>query len=427
MSYIDLFNSNTVGSSDIDKISLNNETVDFLCNKMKIDIYLEILKFIDDIKDNNNLYILFMFLDEKINEAIKNYYMYICLINYKKDLLDFRSMNTYSTGVRFGIIIDNIKDYNITEIENLINLIYENKNEYDKKIYDKYREFIENYIENNKFDYILFIIIYEIIKLNLIVDFANNRPNFNKNIFNIKDIIKKYFDNELLIDHYTYLSISYIYGYNYLITLFNNNERDIYFLKIKDIIKYIFLTNYINIDNTYAMICINIYLYQLNELGSSITIKEKEKIIITLLSRLLLQTNTFYLNNYTNYLNIDNYTENPEPKIDNFITIFKTIINKISYQQLKNFINKLNSLTDCDSDDIKFITNSEIEFKLYGGFGSQHLKPLETIEEISEDIIEIEEIENKLSFKDPTYLLNYIPMNYCKRNKLIIFINENKN
>ena len=417
MSYSDLFNSNKVESSAIGKISLNNESVDFLCNKMKIDIYLEILKFIDDIKDNNNLYILFMFLDDKINKAIKNYYMYICLSNYKINVFKYHSM--------FTLFTDNIKDYNITEIEELINLNYENENEYNKNIYDNYREFIENYIENNKFDYILFIIIYEIIKLNFIVDFANNKANINY----IKDKIKKYFDNEVLIDHYTYLSISYIYGYNYLITLFdyNDNEKDIYFLKIKDIIKYIFLTNYINIDNTYAMICINIYLYQLNELGSSITIKEKEKIIITLLSRLLLQTNTFYLNNYTNYLNIDNSTENPEPKIDNFITIFKTIINKISYQQLKNFINKLNSFTDCDSDDIKFITNSEIEFKLYGGVGNQYLPSLKTIAEDIIEIEKIEKIENKLSFKDPTYLLNYIPMNYCKRNKLIIFINQNKN
>jgi hypothetical protein len=97
--------------------------------------------------------------------------------------------------------------------------------------------------------------------------------------------IKDEYNN--LIDKYNIKKITYD---NY-----DNNIKK----KFKKIIQAIFLTNYIDINNIYAITCINIYLYH-TKTDKSYNIYH----LNALIARLLLLTNTFYLNNYTNYLRI---------------------------------------------------------------------------------------------------------------------------
>ena len=106
------------------------------------------------------------------------------------------------------------------------------------------------------------------------IDFFGNNTN-------IKDEYKN------LIDKYNIKKINYD---NY-----DNNIKK----KFKKIIQAIFLTNYIDINNIYTITCINIYLYH-TKTNNSYNIYY----LNALIARLLLLTNTFYLNNYTNYLRI---------------------------------------------------------------------------------------------------------------------------
>ena len=137
------------------------------------------------------------------------------------------------------------------------------------------------------------------------IDFFGNNTN-----------IKDEYNN--LIDKYNIKEINY---HNY-----DNNIKK----KFKKIIQAIFLTNYIDINNIYTITCINIYLYH-TKTNNSYNIYY----LNALIARLLLLTNTFYLNNYTNYLRI---SYNKKKDIS-FLDDYRFIIN-IKYDLLINHLNE---------------------------------------------------------------------------------------
>ena len=372
-------------------IKFNNNTVDFLLNKMKIKIFLEIMNFIDTDDNINDFLILSILFNERIKKFIKHYYVCNYHVRINNDVNNINNIITYV----YDNLFDNsniLSDYNFSALDNIasaktiddfINLIPENKKQiaettritkYDALNISEYLKIVENFEEDNldKFEYILFILLYQYPELSI----------------NTNDVytlyIQNYIDKSLkLHDYYIELFKSYLYGYKYLKFLIeSSSEEDKIFLDkikldIKKLIKYIFLTNYIDINYTYAIYCINIYLYEINQINQinkdDINYKaNKSRIIITLLARLLLQTNTFYLNNYTNYLNIKfSIQENKIPYISELLTneniqdliikkckinndIIKYII--ITYPYLtydKNFLSHFNE------SNIKYIIKDE--------------------------------------------------------------------
>jgi hypothetical protein len=231
---------------------------------------------------------------------------------------------------------------------------------------------------------------------------------YNKNIKLIIDLNTT--NTILLLSNYN----NYIKDINDIIEKINNNKKYLKYLKI--ILKSIFLTNYIDINNIYAITCINIYLFKMNiynENKDKYKYNENDKIniILTLLARLTLLTNVFYLNNYTNYLGITFNKDASKDNIsDNLIDIFKKIISNITYEKFKEF-KKLCYITEPsnEEDEINFINEDDtfVEYNFKGG-------------KSPDDFLD----KSKLYLNDPTYLLNYIPMNNSKRNKLTEFIQK---
>jgi hypothetical protein len=325
----------------ISYIKFNNNSVNFLLNKMKIKLFLEVMNFIDT-NDINNFALLFIFFNKDVKKFVKYHYIFN---NLPSDDMNIKN-------ILFPNYESYLIEYTINELEILdkLNSLDELKrlDTYDKVIKDKTKDELNiiddilnsyvstynNFLTNNldKFEYILFIIIYETIITKEKLD----------------NILEKYIDKSLkLYNYYLNLLKSYKYGYDYF-------KLDKLTLKIKSnikkIIKYIFLTNYIDINNTYTIYCINIYLYEMKKLN-----KTKETIIITLLARLLLQTNTFYLNNYTNYLNIDFSIDDEDIDDKSFIENIDTK-NKDTINELINkYINekyKIENITDYDINEI---------------------------------------------------------------------------
>ena len=389
--------------SDINYISNDDvDTTEYLCNKMKIFIFFEIINFIK--KDNNYEYfkLLFFSFNNNLNNVRNFYYNY------------YNPSNNISNNYK---IYNKNKTYNFSD--NLFDEIVEFSNNSDNII--TMNDLLTMHIElkadiaNFKLDYITFIIL-------------NNIYNIQNNIEKIKNIITSYIpigyiDLYLRIDTYRIL-------FNNHNNIYNKKEYLKYMIKI---IKCIFLTNYIDINNIYAMTCLNIYLFKMNIIIKKIeecskneieklNIEklniEKVNIIITLLARLLLETNSFYLNNYADNLNINYTNEANEDNVLNFLDIFKSILTNITEKEYLDFKHNFYNCDDTKTEDIEYIkiqspNNILFNYNTTGGEGENNI----TIESNSDDF----------KMGDPTYLLNYIPMNYCKRIKFIEFINTELN
>ena len=282
---------------EISLINLNNDTIEFLCNRMKIKIYLEIMNFIND--NDNYTYFKILFINFiPIFKKLKEFYH-----------IYHKSSDEIKESIQFSFTSE------ITTYKDLITKF----NTFEK---DKLQINITNYsglVSDAKVDinleYIIFLIVYDYITTyntsssvgyDLLSVYIYNKykmPTVIETTLKSSDILKYYID----------LSFYYIKVYNSIHELIPKKN---YLLYMQKIIRCIFLSNYIDIKNTYAMTCINIFLYKMHELEKE-TINEmdkkdkKAKIILTLLARLLLQTNTFYLNNYTNYLHIKYYNQLP--------------------------------------------------------------------------------------------------------------------
>jgi hypothetical protein len=257
----------------ISLIDLNNDTIEFLCNKMKIKIYLEIINFIN--KDNNYEYFKLLFIN------------FIKEFKIIKDFL-YISTNIYiNNSFELNLDDDNELSSLITKIE-VYNLSIDD---------DTIKKNINYYKKYNNLEYIIFLIYH---------DYIINTYQTDTNYYKLPSIINKYILKDVN-NYYANDSLYYIYTY---IKINEKISKETYLLHMNKIIQCIFLTNYIDIKNTYAITCINIFLYKMYILNENKTLdenkkkEEKAKIILTLLSRLLLQTNTFYLNNYTNFLRI---------------------------------------------------------------------------------------------------------------------------
>ena len=380
---------------------INKKISESICYNMNIYIFLEIYDFIN--KDDNYDYfkILFFIFINKINPLRDILYIYYKL----KDANDSSDSNLI---INLNKLIKDNVDFSekIEEIKASIH-DYENK----QAIYT------ENYLDNNliNIDYIFFIILYEI---------KNKKKQLST-----EDIIKKYYENtESDIYKKTYNIIdTYYITYNIICNDIYDKEK--YLLLMITIIKSIFLTNYIDIQNTYAITCINIYLYEINELEKE-TINEMDKknkkahIILKLLARLLLVTNTFYLNNYTNYL-LKNYNDisKSDKSINNFIDIFKNIISKVESSNFIEFKELFYKEEICDDNHNH--NDKQIEYITIETIDTSNI----TIRLHNDLIMNGGTMENneELKFNNPTYLLNYIPMNSCKRKKLITFITAELN
>jgi hypothetical protein len=388
--------------SDINYISNDDvDTTEYLCNKMKIFIFFEIINFIK--KDNNYEYfkLLFFSFNNNLNNVRNFYYNYYNPINNIRN--DYNIYNKNKTYIFSDNLFDDIVEFKNNSDDNIItmNELFELKPE------------LQEDITNFKLDYITFIIL-------------NNIYNIQKDIQKIKNIITSYIPNEY-IDLYLRIDTYRILFYNHN-NIYNKKEYLKYMIKI---IKCIFLTNYIDINNIYAMTCLNIYLFKMNIIIKKIKecpkneIEKLEKlniekvnIIITLLARLLLETNSFYLNNYADNLNI-NYTnetneanEANKDNVLNFLDIFKSILTNITEIEYLDFKRNFYNCDDTKTKDIEYIkiqssNNILFNYNTTGGEGENN----------SDDF----------KMGDPTYLLNYIPMNYCKRIKFIEFINTELN
>ena len=294
---------------EISLINLNNDTIEFLCNRMKIKIYLEIMNFIND--NDNYTYFKILFINFiPIFKKLKEFYH-----------IYHKSSDEIKESIQFSISSFTSK---ITTYNDLITKF----NTFEK---DKLQINITNYsglVSDAKVDinleYIIFLIVYDYIttyntsssveydQLSVYIYNKYKMPTGIETNTTLKssDILKYYID----------LSFYYIKVYNSIHELIPKKN---YLLYMQKIIRCIFLSNYIDIKNTYAMTCINIFLYKMHELEKE-TINEmdkkdkKAKIILTLLARLLLQTNTFYLNNYTNYLHIKYYNQLPNLSEDSY-------------------------------------------------------------------------------------------------------------
>jgi len=387
--------------SDINYISNDDvDTTEYLCNKMKIFIFFEIINFIK--KDNNYEYfkLLFFSFNNNLNNVRNFYYNY-----YNPSNNISNDYNIYNKNTTY-IFSDNIFD-DIVE--------FKNKNNSDDDIITMNELFelkpvLQEDITNFKLDYITFIIL-------------NNIYNIQNDIQQIKDIITSYIPIQY-IDLYLRIDTYRILFYNHN-NIYNKKEYLKYMIKI---IKCIFLTNYIDINNIYAMTCLNIYLFKMNIIIKKIKecpkneIEklniEKVNIIITLLARLLLETNSFYLNNYADNLNINYTNETNEDNVLNFLDIFKSILTNITEEEYLDFKRNFYNCDDTKTKDIEYIkiqssNNILFNHNTTGGEGENNI----TIESNSDDF----------KMGDPTYLLNYIPMNYCKRIKFIEFINTELN
>jgi hypothetical protein len=372
----------------------SEEISETICNNMKIYIFLEIYDFI--IKDDNYEYfkILFFNFIKKI-KPIKEL-LYINDEYYRNSTTNIENLDN---KILLDKLLENIdkNDYYKILIKELHEIISTNSSlSIDFNTYDKYKNIYYNK-KLGEFDYITFLIIYELLNQN------DTTRNDNK-------IILKYYTNNInnLLNVYYLLYLNFNKIYN----------KEQYLSHIIKILKCVFLTNYIDIKNIYAITCLNIYLYEIDELNTKDK-KEKEiyndkkaQIILKLLARLLLVTNTFYLNNYTNTL-IRNYDTS---SINNFIKIFNTIISKVELNNFfdfkKSFYDDTKSCTDdkpieyiLDEDII--ITNKFHQDLIRGG-----------------QLLDIENYEDELTINNPTYLLNHTPMNYCKLMKLNEFIDK---
>jgi hypothetical protein len=292
-------------SDDISLINLNTDTIDFLLNKMKIKIYLEILNFINT--EDNYLYFthLFIYFFKEFKDLHKIFYI-DKIINNKTP--NYQELNKMLNLNRNSSTFKTLK----TEI-NKINEIIKNNDIITKDI--------QPYLDNNldKLDYNIFILLCDIISdkneftidkvIRIISKYVNIKEFYQKYLYQ-KYLYQKFLYNIREDDKYNqfkyHKDLIHIYMYSYnLITNNNLITKKEYLRVIKIILKCIFLTNYIDINYSYAMTCINIYLYKMHELSViNNNNKNKALIILALLARLLLQTNTFYLNNYTNYLQI---------------------------------------------------------------------------------------------------------------------------
>jgi hypothetical protein len=308
---------------------------------MKIKLFLEVMNFIDT-NDINNFALLFIFFNKDVKKFVKYHYIFNNLPSDDMNIKNILFPNYESYLIEYTIneleILDKLNSLDELKILDTYDKVIKDKTKDELNIIDdilnSYVSTYNNFLTNNldKFEYILFIIIYETIITKEKLD----------------NILEKYIDKSLkLYNYYLNLLKSYKYGYDYF-------KLDKLTLKIKSnikkIIKYIFLTNYIDINNTYTIYCINIYLYEMKKLN-----KTKETIIITLLARLLLQTNTFYLNNYTNYLNIDFSIDDEDIDDKSFIENIDTK-NKDTINELINkYINekyKIENITDYDINEI---------------------------------------------------------------------------
>jgi hypothetical protein len=343
--------------NEITYIKFNNSKIEYLLNNMKIKILLEILNFItkDNIKD---FYILFLFFNKDTKDT--------------KDAKDATK--------------DTTKDYI--------------KKMYIEQYKDDYNDIL------SEFDYIIFIILFRISIDNIssVSDVIINRK--------IDEIVDSYINNNnsKLNTYYKNIVKIYIkyYEMQYNLTKTTDEYKNKIYLETIKIIKYLFLTTYIDINNTYALYCINIYLYYMKKFTNdnkddTININNKKREILVLLARLLLQTNTFYLNNYTNYLQI-NY-KNDDKSLKNNESILKEITSKISFNDFielkEKFYEDNTNCTNYKQIIFKTRTTNILFHKLFKKGG------------------------DNFTLKDPTYILHYIPMNNCKRNKLIKFIKEN--
>ena len=279
---------------EISLINLNNDTIEFLCNRMKIKIYLEIMNFIND--NDNYTYFKILFINFiPIFKKLKEFYHI-----YHKSSDEIKESIQFS----FTSEITTYKDL-ITKFEDLPNKIH------------NYSGLVSDAKVDINLEYIIFLIVYDYITTyntsssvgyDLLSVYIYNKYKMPTGI----EIDKTLVSSDIL-KYYIDLSFYYIKVYNSIHELIPKKN---YLLYMQKIIRCIFLSNYIDIKNTYAMTCINIFLYKMHELEKE-TINEmdkkdkKAKIILTLLARLLLQTNTFYLNNYTNYLHIKYYNQLP--------------------------------------------------------------------------------------------------------------------
>ena len=191
-------------------------------------------------------------------------------------------------------------------------------------------------ILHKDYDYIAFLYtmfnhgVFELYEPNLIFGEENN------------EIKEKYED---LIKKFTLTSNDIINTHK---KITDKNAINIILKNLRLILKSIFLTNYIDINNTYAMTCLNIYLYETYN-----NKKSRFYAMVILIARLLLQTNTFYLNNYTTYLRMSYNDIIPKFTFDDLK--IKDIINN---QELNKKLNKCFLTLFNDFNNVKI--NSEI-------------------------------------------------------------------
>jgi hypothetical protein len=178
-------------------------------------------------------------------------------------------------------------------------------------------------ILNKEYDYITFL--YTIINSGV---FEIVEITYLKLLFQGNENLQEKYQN--IITNFN-INSSHIIEYKRKFKNYNKKEINKILKNLKLILKSIFLTNYIDINNIYAITCLNIYLYKTNK--SSVN---KIKEIVILLGRLLLLTNVFYLNNYTKYLRISyNNYKLPDYKLEK--NEFKETFDK---EQLTIFLNK---------------------------------------------------------------------------------------
>ena len=337
-------------SDDISLINLNTDTIEFLLNKMKIKIYLEILNFINT--EDNYLYFthLFIYFFKEFKDLHKIFYIFYIAEIINNTPLAYQEFNNEVVNLnRNSSTFKTLKTLKkeINEINEIIN-----KN-------DIIKIDIQSYLNDNldKLDYNIFILLCDIIsdKRKLTIDKV---IHIISKYVNIKELYQKFLYNKIREDdkynQYKYhkdLIHVYMYTYN-LITNNNLITKKEYLRVIKIILKCIFLTNYIDINYSYAMTCINIYLYKMHELSvNNNNNNNKALIILALLARLLLQTNTFYLNNYTNYLQI----QTSNIRYTNKNIDIEKIKEIIEYQQTE----------DDDENYDSFISNIQYVLKTY--------------------------------------------------------------